>query len=690
MNSWLQKVKSFASNSDMLVAAAIVLVLAVMIVPVGPMMMDVFIALVFAVSMMILFLSLYSGKPLDFSTFPTILLIVTLFRLAINVASTRNILINAGSDGNHAAGQIIYSFGNFVLGGNYVVGIIIFIILVIINFIVITKGAGRVAEVAARFTLDAMPGKQMAIDADLNAGLITDKVAKKRREEIAQEADFYGSMDGASKFVRGDAIAGIIITAVNVVGGIIIGVAQNGMSFADAAKVFTLLTVGDGLVAQIPAIIISTAAGILITRNTSENTLGKQIGIQFNLQPKVLQIVGGVLVLMGLIPNFPTLIFMGIAATIFYAAHRIEKNNAQVALIKVNEEEKSKIKVENLEDLLALELVELEVGYGLVSAVDATQNGDLLERITQIRKQFVLDWGVIVPSVRIKDNLELKPGGYKLKIKGIEVASGELVADHFMAMDPGTVIDKIDGIATKEPVFGLPAVWITEDLKEEAMYNGYTVVDISTIIATHLTEVLKVNLHELFGRQELVRLLDNFKQEHPKIVSDLIPDILSLGLILRVMKNLLKEGVSIRDLRTILESLADAGLGTKDSEVLTESVRQALYRTITERIKSDKGDVPLFTLDKGLEEFLLKNINQSEQGAILNIDAKSTQSILASITEKIEEATRVGEKMVLLCSPYVRRHIKRLTEKFIPNLVVISHNEISSETHIRSLGTIRL
>lgn len=690
MNNWLSKLKSFTTNSDMLIAVAIVLVLAVMIVPVGPMLMDLFIAMIFAISMLILFLSLYSTKPLDFSTFPTVLLITTLFRLAVNVASTRNILIHGGENADHAAGEIIYSFGNFVLGGNYVVGIIVFIILVIINFIVITKGAGRVAEVAARFTLDAMPGKQMAIDADLNAGLITDKDAKRRREEIAQEADFYGSMDGASKFVRGDAIAGIIITAVNVLGGIIIGVAQNNMSFSQAAKVFTLLTVGDGLVAQIPAIIISTAAGILITRNTSENTLGKQIGSQFNLQPKVLKIVAGVLLLMAFIPNFPMLTFFSLASVLFYFSRTIEKNNSKLAQTKVDADEKSKVKVENLEDLLALELVELEVGYGLVSAVDATQNGDLLERITQIRKQFVVDWGVIVPSVRIKDNLELKPGGYKLKIKGIEVANGELMPDHFMAMDPGTVIDKIDGIATKEPVFGLPAIWISEDLKEEAMYNGYTVVDISTVIATHLTEVLKLNLHELFGRQELVRLLDNFKQEHPKIVSDLLPDILSLGLVLRVMKNLLKEGVSIRDLRTILESLADSGMGTKDSDILTESVRQALYRTITERIKSDKGDIPLFTLDKGLEEFLLKNINQSEQGTVLNIDAKSTQSILSSISEKIEEATRVGEKMVLLCSPYVRRHIKRLTEKFIPNLVVISHNEISSETHIRSLGTIRL
>lgn len=690
MNSWLQKLKELTSNSDLVVAAAIVLVLAVMIVPVGPFFMDVFIALIFAASLMILFLSLYSGKPLDFSTFPTILLIITLFRLAVNVASTRNILINGGSAGDHAAGKIIYTFGNFVLGGNYVVGIIIFIILVIINFIVITKGAGRVAEVAARFTLDAMPGKQMAIDADLNAGLINDKEAKRRREEIAQEADFYGSMDGASKFVRGDAIAGIIITIVNVVGGIIIGVSQNNMSFSESASVFTLLTVGDGLVAQIPAIIISTAAGILITRNTSENTLGKQIGLQFNLQPKVLQIVAAVLILMGFIPNFPTLIFFSMGGILIYLSGRIDKKNQEASLEKVKAEEKAKVKPENLEDLLSLELVELEVGYGLVSAVDATQNGDLLERITQIRKQFVLDWGVIVPSVRIKDNLELKPGGYRIKIKGIEVASGELVPDHYMAMDPGTVIDKIDGITAKEPVFGLPALWISEDLKEDAMYNGYTVVDISTVIATHLTEVLKINLHELFGRQELVRLLDNFKTEHPKIVGDLIPEIVSLGVVLRVMKNLLREGVSIRDLRTILEALADAGLSTKDSDVLTEASRQALYRTITERLKSDKGDIPLFTLDRGLEEFLVKNINQSEQGMILNIDAKSTQSILSSIKEKTEEATRVGEKMVLLCSPFVRRHLKKLTEKYIPNLVVISNNEVSSETHVRSLGSIRL
>lgn len=690
MKEILEKLKFLTKNTDLAVAVGIVLILGVMIIPVSAFFMDVFIALIFAIAIIILLLSVYANRPLDFSTFPATLLVVTLFRLSVNVASTRNILIHGGSNGANAAGKIIFSFGEFVLSGNYAVGIIIFIILVVINFVVITKGAGRVAEVAARFTLDAMPGKQMAIDADLNAGLINDKEAKKRREDIAKEADFYGSMDGASKFVRGDAIAGIIITAINVIGGIVIGITQYNLSFSEAAKVFTLLTVGDGLVAQIPAIIISTAAGILITRNTSDHTLGKQIGDQFTLHPKVLYIVGVILAVFGLIPNFPTMIFFTLAAACLYGAYRLDIGQDNLAKLKLEKDEKDKTKPENLEDLLNLELVELEVGYGLVSAVDAKQNGDLLERIAQIRKQFVLDWGVIVPSVRIKDNLELKAGGYKIKIKGIEVASGELIPDHLMAMDPGTVIDKIDGINAKEPVFGLPAIWITDDMREEAMYNGYTVVDISTVMATHLTELLKVSLHELFGRQELVRLLDNFKQEHPKIVGDLIPDILSLGIVLRVMKNLLREGVSIRDLRTILESLADNGITTKDSDLLTEQVRQALFRTITERIKSNKGDVPLFTLDRGLEEFILKNVNQSDQGWILNIDAKTTQNILSSINEKMDEATQAGEKMILLCSPYVRRHLKKLTERFIPNLTVIGHNELSPDVNIRSLGTIRL
>jgi flagellar biosynthesis protein FlhA len=599
--------------------------------------------------------------------------------------------LNGATDGTKAAGHIIEAFGEFVVGGNYAVGIIIFMILVVINFIVITKGAGRVAEVSARFTLDAMPGKQMAIDADLNAGLIDDKEAKRRRAEVAQEADFYGSMDGASKFVRGDAIAGILITVINIIGGIIIGVAQNDMSFSDAARTFTLLTVGDGLIAQIPALIISTAAGIITTRNSNSDALGKQVNAEFGAHPKAFYLTAGALTLFGLIPGFPGLPFMMIGGLIGFAGFKIEKNKATAEAIKVtNAVQETKSKTETLESLLPVELVQLEVGYGIVSIVDAEQNGDLLERISHIRKQFALDWGIIIPSVRIKDNLELKPGGYSIKLKGMEISKGELMPDHMMAMDPGTVIENMDGIETKEPVFGLPAIWITDDRKDEAQYNGYTVVDLSTIVATHLTEVLKANLSELFGRQELVKVLENFKEENPKIVSDLVPDIMPLGTVLKVMQSLLREGVSIRDLRTILETLAEFGTGTKDSEALTEYVRQALYRTITERIKSSQGDVPLFTLDRSLEEAVARSIISSDHGSQLNLDPKVTQTILASLNEKIEEATSQGEKMVVLCSPVIRRHFKKLTEKFIPNMIVVSHNELSPEVNIRSLGSVRL
>jgi flagellar biosynthesis protein FlhA len=562
---------------------------------------------------------------------------------------------------------------------------------VIINFIVITKGAGRVAEVAARFTLDAMPGKQMAIDADLNAGLINDQEAKSRREEVAQEADFYGAMDGASKFVRGDAIAGILITAINIIGGIIVGVAQNDLSFANAAELFTLLTVGDGLVSQIPAIIISIAAGMIITRNSTNDSLGGQIGEQVFVHPKAIFITAGALFVFAFIPGLPKLPFLAIGGLLIFVALRVEdKKEKEEQSKKAAEVEEKKTTPDNLEDLLNLELVELEVGYGLVNLVDADQNGDLLERITHIRKQFAIDWGIILPSVRIKDNLELKPGGYAVKVKGIEVAEGELMPDHFLAMDPGSVIEQIEGVETTEPVFGLPAVWIGEDQKDDAQYNGYTVVDNSTVVATHLTELLKTNLHELFGRQELVRILDNFKEQNPKIVSDLVPDILPLGVVLKVLQNLLREGVSIRDLRTILECLAEYGDKIKDHDALTELARQSLYRTITERIKSSNEDVPLFTLDRTIEEQIAQNLIQTEQGQQLSLDPQITQNVLSSLNEKIEEATNAGEKMVVLCSPVIRQHFKKLTEKFIPNLIVVSHNEISPEANIRSLGTVRL
>jgi flagellar biosynthesis protein FlhA len=692
MNEIFKKLKIFTQGPDVLAAVGILMILVVMIVPVYPFILDLLLAMSLAFSVVIMLVALYSKKPLDFSTFPSVLLISTLFRLALNVASTRNILIHGAADGTGAAGELIKSFGEFVVEGNFVVGIIVFIILVIINFMVVTKGAGRVAEVAARFTLDAMPGKQMAIDADLNAGLINDVEAKRRRKEVAEEADFYGSMDGASKFVRGDAIAGILITAVNIIGGIIIGVAQNGMDIGKAAETFTLLTVGDGLVTQIPALIISTAAGIIVTRSTNDENIGTQVSKQFKVHPKAIYIAAGVLIFFGLIPGLPKLPFFMMGSFLAFVAYKIDQsNNSEIEADKAKAVETTKkSNPQNLEELLNMELVELEVGYGLVHLVDTEQNGDLLERITHMRKIFALDWGVIIPSVKIKDNLELKPGGYSVKIKGVQVAKGELMSDYFLAMDPGTVIEKMDGVETTEPVFGLRAVWISEDQKEDAQYNGYTVVDCSTIVATHLTEILKSNLHELFGRQELVRVLDNFKETNPKLVNDLIPEIVNLGIVLRVMKNLLREGVSVRDLRTILETLSEYGSTIKDTEALTEHTRQALFRTITEKIKSDTGDIPLFTLDRNIEESIAQNIIQTDQGHQLSLDPKVTQIILASLNEKIEEATNMGEKMVVLCSPVIRSHFKRLTEKFIPNLVVVSHNELSPDANIRSLGTVRL
>lgn len=693
MNDMLKKMKIFSQSPDIIAAVGILLILVVMIVPMSPLVLDFLIAISLSSSVMIMLVALYSKKPLDFSTFPSVLLISTLFRLALTVASTRNILLRGGSDGTAAAGEIIKAFGEFVVAGNFVVGIIIFIILVIINFMVVTKGAGRVAEVSARFTLDALPGKQMAIDADLNAGLINDVEAKRRRREVAEEADFYGSMDGASKFVRGDAIAGILITFINIIGGIIIGVAQYKMDIAHAAETFTLLTIGDGLIAQIPAIIVSTAAGIIVTRSTNDENIGTQVSKQFKVHPKAIYISAGVLVFFGIIPGLPKVPFIGTGMLLAFLAYKIEQANLkaeQTEKTKEAEVVKKAKNPQNLEDLLNVELVELEVGYGLVHLVDSEQNGDLLERITHMRKIFATDWGVIIPSVKIKDNLELKPGGYSVKIKGIQIAKGELQSDYFLAMDPGTVIEEMDGIETTEPVFGLKAVWITEDQKEDAQYNGYTVVDCSTIIATHITEILKTNLYELFGRQELVRVLDNFKEINPKLVNDLIPEILNLGIVLKVMKNLLREGVSVRDLRTILETLAEHGATIKDTEALTEFCRQALYRTITEKIKSDSGDIPLFTLDRNIEESIAQNIVHTDQGYQLSLDPKITQVILASLNEKIEEATNMGEKMVVLCSPVIRSHFKRLTEKFIPNLVVVSHNELSPDANIRSLGTVRL
>ena len=672
-------------------AAGCLAIVIIMIVPIPPMLLDVFLSLVLALAIMILLLSIYAKKPLDFSTFPTVLLVMTLFRLSLNVATTKSILLRGGGEGTQAAGQIIKSFGEFIVEGNYVVGIIVFVILVIINFMVITKGAGRAAEVAARFTLDAMPGKQMAIDADLNAGLLKEDEAKRRREEIAEEADFYGSMDGASKFVRGDAIAGILIAFINIIGGIIVGMVQNGMDFEQATQIFTLLTIGDGLISQVPALIISTAAGIIITRSNVNDEFGEQVKKQIEFQPKTILMASFALLFIGVIPGMPILPFwfMGLSGLgiAWYIEKKKERNELEASKRESEEQEESS---EKLESLLDLDLVEMEIGYGLVNLVDANQDGDFLERINHIRKQFALSWGVIIPSVKIKDNLDLKPGEYAIKIKGIKVASGELMPDYFLAMDSGTVIEKVEGMETVEPVFGLNAVWITEDQKEDAQYNGYWVVDLSTVLATHLTEIIKSNLHELLGMQELTHILDNFRKSYPKIVDDLIPDILPLGKVLKTAQNLLKEGVSIRDLRTILETLAEHGATIKDTDILTEMVRRGLHRTITEGIKSDKGDVALFTLDRKITEEISKGIVQTEQGGRISLEPKLAQNVTAAINQSIEKATSMGEKMIVLCDPGIRSNFKKLMEQLVPDLIVVTHDELSPNVNVRSLGTVSL
>ena len=672
-------------------AAGCLAIVIIMIIPIPPVLLDVLLSLVLALAIMILLLSIYAKKPLEFSTFPTVLLVMTLFRLSLNVATTKNILLRGGGEGTLAAGQIIKAFGEFIVGGNYVVGIIVFIILVVINFMVITKGAGRAAEVAARFILDAMPGKQMAIDADLSAGLLKEDEALRRRREIEEEAAFYGSMDGASKFVRGDAIAGILIAIVNIIGGIIVGVAQNNMSFEQATQTFTLLTIGDGLVSQIPALVVSTAAGIIITRGNVNDEFGEQVKKQIKVQPKSILMASFALLFIGLIPKMPMLPFwfMGLSGVglAWYIERKREEDKLE-AVKKVND--KKKESSEKLESLLDVALVEMEIGYGLVSLVDANQEGDFLERVNHTRKQFALSWGVIIPAVTVKDNFDLKPGGYAIKIKGVTVATGELMPDYFLAIDSGTVVEKIEGIETVEPVFGLNAVWITEEQKEDAQYNGYYVVDLSTILATHLTEIVKSNLHELLGRQELTHILDNFRQTYPKIVDDLIPGILSLGEVLKTLQNLLREGVSIRDLRTILETLAEHGATIKDTDVLTEAVRQALHRTITESIKSDKGEIALFTLDRKIEDHIHSGMVDTGRGVRASLEPNVLQSISAEISKKMEGATQMGEKMIIVCNSNVRSHFKKLMENFIPNLVVVAHDELSPNANVKLLGTVSL
>ncbi|BEH11581.1 MULTISPECIES: flagellar biosynthesis protein FlhA [Geobacter] len=678
------------SNSDIYMAVALIGVLALMIIPLPAFLLDLFLAANITIALAILLVALYTQQPLDFSVFPSVLLVTTLFRLALNVAGTRLILLH-GNEGVDAAGHVIKAFGQFVVGGNYVVGAVIFLILVIINFVVITKGAGRVAEVAARFTLDAMPGKQMAIDADLSSGLINEKEARRRRSRVSREADFYGSMDGASKFVRGDAVAGILIMLVNIIGGFIIGVWQNGMPLEAALSNYTLLTIGEGLVAQIPALIISTAAGIIVTRSADEKNFGHEISGQFLNYPKAFYVSSGVLFAFGLIPGLPHVAFFLLSGAA-YMAGRLAKERAQVVeddLMTLPAPAETGESGDQAGAIRPLDMLELEVGYGLVPMVDAAQEGELLERIRSIRRQYAQKMGFVVPPVHIHDNLQLKPHEYNILIKGAKVGGGEM-AGQYLAMDSGAVSMPVEGVRTTEPVFGLPAIWIRPELKEQAQLAGYTVVDSTTIIATHISEIIRKHSHEMVGRQELQQLLDNLSSSFPKVVEDLVPNLLNLGTVLRVVRNLLREGVSIRDLRTVLETLADYGGLTKDPDTLTEFVRQGLGRSIVEQYKRDDDTLCLISLDRRVEEVVAEAIQPSDQGSYLAIEPNTAQLILSGIRQEMEKFNQIGTQPVLLASPSIRRHVKKLTERFVPNLVVLSHNEVPSGIKIQSLGVVTL
>ncbi len=682
---------AFAKNSDLFIAFAVVAILVFMIIPLPAMLLDLLIAFNITSALVILLASMYTLSPLELSAFPSILLLITLFRLSLNVASTRVILIH-GNEGAMAAGKVIHAFGNFVVGGNYLVGIIVFIILVVINFMVITKGAGRIAEVAARFTLDAMPGKQMSIDADLNAGLINEQEAKARREEISKEAEYYGAMDGANKFVRGDAIAGIIITLANIIGGLAIGVFQNGMSFGDAAQTYTLLTIGDGLVTQIPALIVSTSAGIIVSRAGAESNLGQEIASQILYQPRAIGITALVLFGFGIIPGLPLMPFWILAALsggLTYSIYRATRNQRQ-AEQEAELMEETPVSIEQLDSLPMLDSLAIEVGYGLIPLVDADQNGELLGRIKSIRHQMANEIGIIVPPVHIQDNMQLKPGQYSILLKGNEIAGGDLMTNYYLAMNPGSVDEEIDGIPTKEPTYGLPALWIKESVKETALARGYTVVDLATVMTTHLSEIVKRHSFEFLGRQEVQQLLDNLKESHPKVVEELIPNLLPLGGVVKVLQNLLREQVPIRDLLAILETLADWAPMTKDLDLLTEYVRHALVRTISKLHLAQDGTLPVLTLDHSIESAMTAAVQATDHGTLFALDPNIAQKIVNNLAQSMKKCATLNYQPVIVCSGQVRGHFKKLVDRFIPNITVLSYDEILNNIEIQSLGTLEL
>ena len=670
--------------SNLALAGMVILILGIMLLPLPSFLMDMLLVMNIMVALIMLFVSLYIQRPLEFSVFPGLLLIVTLFRLSLNVATTRLIL------GQGYAGEIIESFGSFVVAGNYVVGVVIFLILVIINFIVITKGATRIAEVTARFTLDAMPGKQMAIDADLNAGLIDDQEAQSRRQNIASEADFYGAMDGASKFVRGDAIAGLLITMVNIVGGLSIGVFQRGMEVGDAASTYMLLTIGDGLVSQIPALVISTASGMIIARASSSSSMGVAIASQIAGQPKALYITSGVLVMMAFVPGLPFLPFVSMGALLSFGNYFAEKGKKNAIELAEQEEEPEEIAEpeEKIEDFLHPDPFEVEIGYGLIPLVDANQGGNLLDRISAIRKSLAMELGVIVPPIRIRDNIQLKSNEYCFKIYGIEAASSEVMLGHYLLLNPDKKIT-LRGVKTTEPTFGLPAMWIADSDKEKAEMLGYSVIEPPSIISTHIMEILKNNAYKLLDRQETQRMLDHLKKTRPALVDGIVPEQVSLGAVTQILKNLLAERIPVRNLVNIMGTIADYASFTKDPDILTDYVRTALAETITDHFKQNMPQLTVATFEPMLEDRIMESVKENGgKNPNLRLSPDQINGLFEQINEKVEKMLGAGSRPIILVSPQIRRAVKNLISPVLPNVTVLSYTELTPDTNLNSVGAV--
>ena len=673
-------------RSDLLLGLYILVPVIFLIIPIPTLLLDILILLNISLALIILFTALFSKEALQMSAFPTLLLMTTLFRLSLNVGSTRNILLNG------YAGNVVATFGNFVGGGNLVVGVIIFAVLILIQMIVINKGSERVSEVTARFTLDAMPGKQMAIDADLNTGAITDEQAKERRQKIQDESAFFGSMDGASKYVKGDATAGLVITAINFVGGLVMGVMMQGLDVNEALQRYTILTIGDGLVSQIPSLIISLSTGILVTKVSKESDLGGVLVRQLFSIPKVLYIVGATMAFLGIATPLQTWICL-IYAILFIVVGRVMESSMEVQDIEeeVNAEEETAEEIrrpENVVSLLQVDPIELEFGYGIIPLADVNQGGDLLDRVVMIRRQIALELGCVVPMIRLRDNIQLNPNQYVIKIKGVPVSEGEILFDHYMAMNPGYVEEEITGIPTFEPSFHLPAIWITEGQRERAESLGYTVVDPPSIIATHLTEVIRNHLDELLTRQDVQNLINNIQEQNTTLISELVPKLLGVGEIQKVLQNLLREGISIRDLVTIFETLADNAATTRDTDVLTEYVRQSLKRAISNKYFPANEMTSVVTLDPKVEQEIMNSVKQTEQGAYINLDPDRTKGILASVGDEVEKMEELGKNPIIITSPIVRMYFKKITEEQFKDLIVVSYNEIENDVELQSIGMV--